>query len=175
MLLVVHGSPIPDQEHRSSSTETRLGYGLDIFSDGHLFAIILEELSLQMDNTVWDVMDVFRHIELNTLTTGSDRESFTGLHNVSKHILFLQESMEAVTLTVKNLSAHHRSILKIVPDRDRHATIMAQAMLTHVETQFQSIGLRLNSLEKRMQNIIALVSSNHFIDPDSGHINKITL
>lgn len=24
-----------------------------------LFAIILEELSLQMDNTVWDVMDVF--------------------------------------------------------------------------------------------------------------------
>lgn len=29
-----------------------------------LFAIILEELSLQMDNTVWDVMDVFRHIEL---------------------------------------------------------------------------------------------------------------
>ncbi|KAA8651688.1 uncharacterized protein ATNIH1004_000584 [Aspergillus tanneri] len=133
-----------------------------------LFAIILEELSLQMDNTVWDVMDVFRHIELNTLTTGSDRESFTGLHNVSKHILFLQESMEAVTLTVKNLSAHHRSILKIVPDRDRHATIMAQAMLTHVETQFQSIGLRLNSLEKRMQNIIAL--SFHLVTQDGNRI-----
>lgn len=31
-----------------------------------LFAIILEELSLQMDNTVWDVMDVFRHIEFVT-------------------------------------------------------------------------------------------------------------
>lgn len=29
-----------------------------------LFAIILEELSLQMDNTVWDVMGVFRDIEL---------------------------------------------------------------------------------------------------------------
>jgi hypothetical protein len=29
-----------------------------------LFAIILGELSLQMDNTVWDVLDVFRHIEL---------------------------------------------------------------------------------------------------------------
>jgi hypothetical protein len=29
-----------------------------------LLAIILEELSLQMDSTVWDVLDDFRHNEL---------------------------------------------------------------------------------------------------------------
>ncbi|KAE8166910.1 hypothetical protein BDV40DRAFT_285040 [Aspergillus tamarii] len=102
-----------------------------------LFAIILEELSLQMDNTVWDVMDVFRRIELNTLTTMNDRESFTGLHND-------------------------------VPDGDRHATEMAQGMLTHAETQFQSISLRLKSLEKRMDNIIAL--SFHLVTQEGNRI-----
>ncbi|PIG82898.1 hypothetical protein AARAC_011528, partial [Aspergillus arachidicola] len=133
-----------------------------------LFAIILEELSLQMDNTVWDVMDVFRHIELNTLTTMKDRESFTGLHNVSKHILFLQESAEATMLTLKKLSSNHQQILEDVPDGDRHATEMAQGMLTHAETQFQSISLRLKSLEKRMDNIIAL--SFHLVTQDGNRI-----
>ncbi|XRM46719.1 hypothetical protein ABZX51_009748 [Aspergillus tubingensis] len=133
-----------------------------------LFAIIFEELSLQMDNTVWDVMDVFRQIELNTLTTMKDRESFTGLHNVSKHILFLQESAEATMLTLKKLSWHHQQILENIPDGDRHATEMAQGMLTHVETQFQSIGLRLKGLEKRMNNIIAL--SFHLVTQDGNRI-----
>ncbi|GKZ44962.1 hypothetical protein AbraIFM66951_007307 [Aspergillus brasiliensis] len=133
-----------------------------------LFAIILEELSLQMDNTVWDVMDVFRQIELNTLTTMENRESFTGLHNVSKHILFLQESAEATMLTLKTLSGHHQQLLADVPDGDRHATELAQGMLTHVETQFQSISLRLKGLEKRMDNIIAL--SFHLVTQDGNRI-----
>ncbi|PYH64274.1 uncharacterized protein BO88DRAFT_491489 [Aspergillus vadensis CBS 113365] len=133
-----------------------------------LFAIIFEELSLQMDNTVWDVMDVFRQIELNTLTTMKDRESFTGLHNVSKHILFLQESAEATMLTLKKLSWHHQQILENIPDGDRHVTEMAQGMLTHVETQFQSISLRLKGLEKRMNNIIAL--SFHLVTQDGNRI-----
>ncbi|GFF58026.1 hypothetical protein IFM62136_03646 [Aspergillus lentulus] len=133
-----------------------------------LFAIILEELSLQMDNTVWDVLDVFRHIELNTLTTARDRESFTGLHNVSKHILFLQESAEATLLTLRNLSGHHGRILETVPDPDRHATETAQGMLAHAETQFQSTSLRLKSLEKRMDNIIAL--SFHLVTQDGNRI-----
>lgn len=89
----------------------------------------------------------------------NDRESFTGLHNVSKHILFLQESAEATMLTLQKISWHHQQILEDVPDGDRHATEMAQGMLTHAETQFQSISLRLKSLEKRMDNIIALVWS----------------
>ncbi|KAF4152776.1 hypothetical protein CNMCM6069_001601 [Aspergillus lentulus] len=139
-----------------------------------LFAIILEELSLQMDNTVWDVLDVFRHIELNTLTTARDRESFTGLHNVSKHILFLQESADATLLTLRNLSGHHGRILETVPDPDRHATETAQGMLAHAETQFQSTSLRLKSLEKRMDNIIALIShrpkSFHLVTQDGNRI-----
>ncbi|EAW16749.1 uncharacterized protein NFIA_000930 [Aspergillus fischeri NRRL 181] len=121
-----------------------------------LFAIVLEELSLQMDNTVGDVLNVFQHIEWNTLTTARYRESFTWLHDVSKHILFLQESAEATLLTLRNLSWHHGRILETVPDPDRHATETAQEMLAHAETQFQSTSLRLKSLEKRMDNIIAL-------------------
>ncbi|GJP90844.1 uncharacterized protein AlacWU_03743 [Aspergillus niger] len=120
-----------------------------------LFAIILEELSLQMDNT-------------KTLTTMKDRESFTGLLNVSEHILFLQESAEAAILTLKKLSWHHQQIMEDVPDGDRHATEMAQGMLMHAETQFQSISLRLKGLEKRMDNIIAL--SFHLVTQDGNRI-----
>lgn len=93
-----------------------------------------------------------------TLALSNDRESFTGLHNVSKHIIFLQESSDAILLTLKNLSAHHQNILDKVHERGRHATEATQAMLSHVETQFQTAQLRLKSLEKRMQNVIALVS-----------------
>lgn len=60
-------------------------------------------------------------------------------------------------LTLKNLSSHHRTILEIAPSSNLHATEITQAMLSHAETQFESIGLRLKSLEKRMENIIALV------------------
>ncbi|KAG2001109.1 hypothetical protein GB937_010497 [Aspergillus fischeri] len=133
-----------------------------------LFAIVLEELSLQMDNTVGDVLNVFQHIEWNTLTTARYRESFTWLHDVSKHILFLQESAEATLLTLRNLSWHHGRILETVPDPDRHATETAQEMLAHAETQFQSTSLRLKSLEKRMDNIIALVCLIPFTDCDPG-------
>ncbi|KAJ5760679.1 hypothetical protein N7520_007835 [Penicillium odoratum] len=133
-----------------------------------LFAIILEELSLQMDNTVWDVMDVFRDIELNTLTTTRGSESFTGLHNVSKHILFLQESSEAAMLTLKSMMCHHQRILDTVSSSSHQATQAAQGMLAHTETQFQSIGLRLQSLEKRMANIIAL--SFHLVTQDGNRI-----
>lgn len=86
-----------------------------------------------------------------------NRESFTGLHNVSKHTLFLQEGAEAMLLTLKSLSRHHERFLEMVPDSDRLVAERAQGMLTHAETQFQSISLRLKSLEKRIQNIIALV------------------
>ncbi|KAJ9293509.1 hypothetical protein DTO271G3_7774 [Paecilomyces variotii] len=133
-----------------------------------LFAIILEELSLQMENTVWDVMDVFRQIEFNTLAMARNRESFTGLHNVSKHTLFLQESAEAMLLTLKSLSRHHERFLEMIPDSDRLAAERAQGMLTHAETQFQSISLRLKSLERRIQNIIAL--SFHLVTQDGNRI-----
>lgn len=59
-------------------------------------------------------------------------------------------------LTLKSMTWHHQRILEIVPVPDYHATEMAQGMLAHTETHFQSISLRLKSLEKRMENIIAL-------------------
>jgi hypothetical protein len=91
------------------------------------------------------------------MTGMRDMQSFTGLHNVAKHILFLQESAEAAMLTMKGISSHHRRILETVSSPALHATQMTQDMLSHAETQLQSIGLRLKIIEKRMNNVIALV------------------
>jgi hypothetical protein len=77
----------------------------------------------------------------------------------------LEESAEATLLTLRNLSWHHERI-DTVPDPDHRATETVQ--LTHAATQFQSTSLRLKSLEKRMDNIIALVRLIPFTDCESG-------
>lgn len=39
-----------------------------------------------------------------------ERESLTGLHNVAKHVVHLQEGSDAILLTLRKLSAYHDSL-----------------------------------------------------------------
>ncbi|KAL2831490.1 hypothetical protein BDW59DRAFT_140224 [Aspergillus cavernicola] len=92
------------------------------------------------------------------LEPGHKRESFTGLHNISKHIIFLLEVPEAISLTLKAFAVHHRAFLDCANWDEKEAVQATQKALLQVETSFQAVNLRLKSLEKRMQNIISLVS-----------------
>jgi hypothetical protein len=89
--------------------------------------------------------------------SSTDMESLTGIHNVSKQLIFLQESSEAVMYTLKSMMSHHHCDFVISPATSHHAAKLAHSMLEHIETQFQCINLRLKSLEKRMENILTLV------------------
>lgn len=55
---------------------------------------------------------------------------------------------------------HHQLVLNDMHDnwRRRRMNDMTQRMLRYVENEFETVNLRLQSLEKRMQNVIALVS-----------------
>jgi hypothetical protein len=84
-----------------------------------------------------------------------DRESFTGLHNISKHVIFLQESSEAALETVKNLARHHQDLSP--KTTDQAAGQATRRTIAQVEAEFKGVKLRLRSLDRRMQNVIALV------------------
>jgi len=92
---------------------------------------------------------------------------------VSKHIIFLKESSDAVLLTLKNLSMHHQIVLNDTHNnwRRRGMNDMTQRMLRYVENEFETVNLRLQSLEKRMQNVIALVSVI-FVSAKTGVLHK---
>lgn len=92
------------------------------------------------------------------LGLGHDRESFTGLHNISKHVIFLQESSEAALETVKNLARHHQDLSPRTTYEDQAAGQATRRTIAQVEAEFKGVKLRLRSLDRRMQNVIALVS-----------------
>jgi len=79
---------------------------------------------------------------------------FVGLHNVAKHVIYLQEASEAALSTVQSLREHHEQDIK---DRHTPVTDGVQDALRYRQSLFQSTQLRLKSLDRRMQNIIALV------------------
>jgi hypothetical protein len=90
------------------------------------------------------------------------RPNFVGLHNLAQHMIHLKESSEAVLRTVESLRAQHDIMTSVVDlNKTDSGTIAARAttksLLAHRYSLFQSTNLRINSLEKRMQNVINLV------------------
>jgi hypothetical protein len=92
------------------------------------------------------------------LMLSQERESFTGLHNVAKHIVYLQESCDATSLIVQKVLAHFKLLQSKASDENKVLMETTWGMLTQVETSFETVNLRLRSLDRRMQSVIALVS-----------------
>ena len=90
-----------------------------------------------------------------------ERETFTGLLNISKHIIYLQESSDAALETIKKLSDYHET-LEWSGDYQKQAASATSAAFVQVETEFQAIKLRLRSMDRRMQNVISLVSHSFY-------------
>ncbi|KAL4914969.1 hypothetical protein BDW62DRAFT_133890 [Aspergillus aurantiobrunneus] len=144
-----------------------------------LFVLVLHELSAQMDSTVWDLSRVFGTIEFKALGLDRERESFTGLHNISKHIIYLQESSDAALETTKNLSNYHDDLSPRSTEEERAAGRVTRRTITQVEAEFQTVKLRLRSLDRRMKNVIALSfhlvtqEGNEFLNADSNTMATI--
>ncbi|KAJ5779486.1 hypothetical protein N7457_007206 [Penicillium paradoxum] len=146
-----------------------------------LLVIILSDISSNMDSTVWEVSDVFGKIETRALMMSQERESFTGLHNVAKHIVYLQESCDATSLIVQKVIAHSELLQGKASDGDKEIMECTRGMLTQVETSFETVNLRLRSLDRRMQSVIALsfhlvaAEGNRIMHSDSNTMTTIGL
>src|SRR5436853_945128 len=95
-----------------------------------------------------------RHAVQSTCKAESFRQDFTALHLIAKNIIHLKEASDAVLKTVSHMILHHTESGQ--GDRPHHCS--TSAALDYQQTLFESVNLRLTSLEKRMQNIINLVS-----------------
>ncbi|KAN0067331.1 hypothetical protein V8E54_014594 [Elaphomyces granulatus] len=133
-----------------------------------LWVVVLHELFLQMDDKAWKLARVFRDIENHFLRSAKeikpDRESeeqssgdFVGLHNVAKHCIYLKEAFAAIDYTQEELRLQHQEYFKPpsqeLPSHHYRAT---WNMLKHKRGLFKSTSLRVESLNKRVENIINL-------------------
>ena len=84
---------------------------------------------------------------------------FAGLHNIAKHIIHLRESSQALASTTSHLQEFHRKLLNDPPQGQdaTAATKLADQMLSQKAVQVDVWKLRMESLEKRIQNVINLV------------------
>ena len=74
---------------------------------------------------------------------------------MAKHVVYAREGSEAILSTVESLRAHHGQAI------GDHPALVASGVrdaLRYRQSLFQSTQLRLKSLDRRMQNILTLVS-----------------
>lgn len=85
---------------------------------------------------------------------------FVGLHNIAKHITHLKEGADAASLTMSHLQKFHQELVGAPPQGPDTVPFirLTDQMLKQKAVQFEVWQLRMASLEKRMQNIINLVS-----------------
>jgi Mg2+ and Co2+ transporter CorA len=79
--------------------------------------------------------------------------SFTRLHNLLKHTIFLRENCDAAINTLENLLAYHQTV------RGRNPTfhdLSTRDRLKYRKTIFQSTQGRLLALDQRMANMLQL-------------------
>ncbi|KAK6532504.1 hypothetical protein TWF281_006693 [Arthrobotrys megalospora] len=118
-----------------------------------LFDLVMDGLFSEVDATAWKMADVFRPIETSILQVAKagfpaleQHVDFIGLHNCLKHIIYLNEAVDSCLLIVEAIKATTTSTASIhLPDS-----------LLHRRSLFTSTSLRLSSIQRRVENTIAL-------------------
>jgi hypothetical protein len=81
---------------------------------------------------------------------------FVGLHNISKHVSHLVESAKALLVIVQSV-IQQSTVLPNITDPIILARTMRELSIYH--GMIHSVNLRLENVEKRLQNVINLVSA----------------
>lgn len=120
-----------------------------------LFSIIYEKLYNTVDKLAWKLADIFRPVEtavLDRARTGDALNEttvdFTSMHNIAKHCIYMNEAVEASILTLDEMVSHLT--------RTRQASSSIISSPTYRKSTFKSTQLRLQSMDKRMANMISL-------------------
>jgi hypothetical protein len=151
----------------------------DILLDPYvLLEIVLNEMYKLMDQTGWAIANIFGKMESVRLISKSIRTvavlidnqqtlemartpgratkelpDFQGLHNLAKHNIYLRENCDSALATLSGLQNHHKAVSGDQPTPPQEYTKQA---LRYQKTLFQSTQRRLDSLDRRISNIIQL-------------------
>ena len=94
---------------------------------------------------------------------GQKQLDFVKLHNIAKHIYLLIEGMTAALETLKTMKEFHGKFVEMYrSDKENPVPVEEKVKvgneLLYVEGLFQSTKLKLGSMERRVANMINLVS-----------------
>lgn len=93
---------------------------------------------------------------------------------MAKHIIFLKEAAEATFSMSQCILNHHDKVLLAHPHQSgdvKMATQRVHQMLAQKVTQFECWKIRMNSMQKRMENVINLVRGPYslsFLSPQGA-------
>jgi hypothetical protein len=105
----------------------------------------------------------FATAQLKRKSSGYDVD-FSRLHNLEKLVIHLKEGCDAVIETAKSIQKAHSDLFKESHFRDvaPHPAIPAtEKDLEYLLSAFQSLRLRITSVETRVANVINLVGDIH--------------
>ncbi|KAL3422678.1 hypothetical protein PVAG01_06834 [Phlyctema vagabunda] len=151
-----------------------------------LFDVVFDQLYLQIDTIAWKLAEVYGSMETRILDRasrpGSAAETidFVGLHNISKHVVYLREGAEAASKTLRKICEHHRSLVAEQPTSS-FTKMQTQDSLEYTQTLLDSTQLRLISLEKRINNLINLAfnlvtqQDSRIMQKDSSSMKTIAI
>ncbi|KAH7160583.1 hypothetical protein B0J13DRAFT_644396 [Dactylonectria estremocensis] len=117
-----------------------------------LFDLVFEGLYYDVDDTL-----ILEYANSKGVRNLSSKIPFAPLHNCAKHIIHIAEALESCTMLVdsamKNIGKHGPT-----PPRMGHERVLRQLQecLQYRQSLFRSSQLRLNSLQKRIDNAITL-------------------
>jgi hypothetical protein len=105
-----------------------------------------------------------REIKPDRESEKQSSDDFVGLHNVAKHCIYLKEAFAAIDDTQEELRLQHQEYFNFNPSSQppsqlSHHYRATRNMLKHKRGLFKSTSLRVESLNRRVGNIINLVSS----------------
>lgn len=141
-----------------------------------LFDMIYTELFLLVDQTAWALADVFSPVEKSTFDLAdlgrkgifpemlNSHMDFAGLHDMSKHCIYLLEGLEAATSTLDAMIKHLQGAAAY------NSSARAVGALSYRKRIMESTHLRVRSLEKRMANISSL--SFHLVTQHDSEIMR---
>ncbi|KAF2807118.1 uncharacterized protein BDZ99DRAFT_522750 [Mytilinidion resinicola] len=139
-----------------------------------ILTMVVEELFFQLDHSAWNLSEAFGTIEHTILTSAerpgqaADHVDFVSLHTVAKAIIYLNEGVDAMLLTLEDMAATYDE--KLSHPATKSASNL-KAEIRYRRGLFRSTRLRLQSLEKRMSNIINL-SFNLVTQQDSRVVQR---
>ncbi|KAE9991696.1 hypothetical protein EG327_011155 [Venturia inaequalis] len=149
----------------------------DILRDPYiLLDVILDELYLNMDRNVQEVSGLFGGIESAVInSTASPGQAtaqinFRILHNLSKDVIYLEESFDSIIHTAESISRYHFNLLS----SGSKCSHRVQDGLEYRKAILASSRLQIRSLKSRVQNLIDLNESRIF-QQDSFSMHALAL
>ncbi|RMJ12759.1 hypothetical protein BHE90_008356 [Fusarium euwallaceae] len=129
-----------------------------------LFDLLFEALYFEVDDTVWKMNTVFGPLEhlileyanSKNIRKMSSKIPFAAMHNCAKHIIHIAEAIDScimlVDATLRNVGNHEHTR----PTTNEPILKQLRETLQYRRSLFGSSQLRLNSLQKRIDNAITL-------------------